>query len=260
MVSTVKQSESNLNARFLDLSGKDPNGPSHWAPVKISRQSIEEAIARLADRPVPANGRRAMSIVHPSSAAPGLGLAPGVDVVINVLKPGESTRPMRRNANQAEICIRGSGTITVKDKKIELSKWDVCNIPSMQTFTHRNTGDDLWVRLTYSNAPLLEKMGVNYFEVDPKPAVAVPRLSERHRATPWESGNAEATRRMPRGNWSSAKNVPENMYIGMTTNRKTALILDVDRRPTAQAAVITAVTSWSLASSGGGAGRSFLLT
>jgi gentisate 1,2-dioxygenase len=178
MVSTVKQSESNLNARFLDLSGKDPNGPSHWAPVKISRQSIEEAIARLADRPVPANGRRAMSIVHPSSAAPGLGLAPGVDVVINVLKPGESTRPMRRNANQAEICIRGSGTITVKDKKIELSKWDVCNIPSMQTFTHRNTGDDLWVRLTYSNAPLLEKMGVNYFEVDPKPAVAVPRPAE----------------------------------------------------------------------------------
>jgi gentisate 1,2-dioxygenase len=177
MVSTVKHSETNPGARFVDLSGKEPNGPSYWAPVKISRHSIEEAIARLADRPAPPNGRRAMSIVHPSSVAPGLGLAPGVEVVINVLKPGESTVPMRRNANQAEICIRGSGTVSVKDKKIELSKWDVCNIPSMQTFTHQNTGEDLWVCLTYSNAPLLEKMGVNYFEVDPTPVVEAPKPS-----------------------------------------------------------------------------------
>jgi len=168
MVSTAKQSEPELAARFLDLSGKEPNGPSFWAPVKVPRRSIEEAIARLADRPAPANGRRAMSIVHPSSVAPGLGLAPGVEVVINVLKPGESTRPMRRNANQAEICIGGSGTVAVKDRKFVLSKWDVCNIPSMQTFTHHNTGRELWVCLTYSNAPLLEKMGVNYFEVDPQ--------------------------------------------------------------------------------------------
>jgi gentisate 1,2-dioxygenase len=176
--SEPKQSERGLNARFVDLSGKEPNGPSYWAPVKVSRRSIEEAIARLADRPAPANGRRAMSIVHPSSVAPGLGLAPGVEVVINVLKPGESTRPMRRNANQAEICIAGSGMVAVKDKKIELSKWDVCNIPSMQSFAHHNTGDDLWVCLTYSNAPLLEKMGVNYFEVDPKPPAARPKAAE----------------------------------------------------------------------------------
>ena len=168
MVSTVKQSEPELTARFLDLSGKEPNGPSYWAPVKVPRHGIEEAIERLADRPAPANGRRAMSIVHPSSVAPGLGLAPGVEVVISVLRPGESTRPMRRNANQAEICISGSGTVAVKDRRFVLSKWDVCNIPSMQTFTHHNTGSELWVCLTYSNAPLLEKMGVNYFEVDPQ--------------------------------------------------------------------------------------------
>jgi gentisate 1,2-dioxygenase len=178
-MSTLKNIEIDLSARFVDLSGKEPNGPSYWAPVKISRHSIEEAIARLADRPVPANGRRAMSIVHPSSVAPGLGLAPGVEVVIHVLKPGEATLPMRRNANQAQICIRGSGTLCVNGKDIEMTQWDVCNIPSMQTFSHRNDGTELWACLIYSNAPLLEKMGVNYFEVDPKPAAAVKPADEK---------------------------------------------------------------------------------
>ncbi len=48
---------------------------------------------------------------------------------------------------------------------------DIWNIPAMQTYTHRNTGTELWARLSYSNAPLLEKLGAHYFEEDPPPLV-----------------------------------------------------------------------------------------
>ena len=37
----------------------------------------------------------------------------------------------------------------------------------MQTYSHRNTGSGLFARLSYSNAPLLEKLGAHYFEEDP---------------------------------------------------------------------------------------------
>ena len=53
-------------------------------------------------------------------------------------------------------------------EETRLEKWDICNIPAMQVYQHRNTGNDLFVRMTYSNAPLLEKLGVHYFEEDPK--------------------------------------------------------------------------------------------
>src|SRR3546814_1274487 len=85
---------------FLDQSGQTPQGPDIWPAIVVPRASIEREIERLADLPAPANGRRATSIVHPAAVAPGLGLAPGTDVTINVLKPGEETVPIRRNRSE----------------------------------------------------------------------------------------------------------------------------------------------------------------
>ena len=155
---------SETQARMLDVSGASLDSPRAWQPVRVPRETIEREIERLAAGPLPANGRRAALIVHPSAQAPGLGFAPGVDITINVLKPGEATTPMRRNANQIEICIRGRGTVHAGQTRVTLDKWDVCTIPSMRTYAHRNESDDLWVRLTYSNTPLLDKLGVHYFE------------------------------------------------------------------------------------------------
>ncbi|MPZ66160.1 MAG: cupin domain-containing protein [Pseudonocardiaceae bacterium] len=153
-----------MSAQFLDISGRTPPGPLPWSPVKIPREEIEGEVERLATIPQPADGRRASLVVHPDSDGLGPGLAPGVDVTINVLKPGEQTTPVRHNASQVDIGIRGSGIVHVGEQDIRLASRDVCNIPSMKGHSHRNDGDDLWVRLTYSNVPLLAKLGVHYFE------------------------------------------------------------------------------------------------
>ena len=158
---------SELTFRFLDQSGEGLPGPNQWPALVVPKDAIEREIARLADIDRPANGRRSSSIVHPSATAPGLGFSPGTDVTISVLKPGEETTLVRRNANQLEFCVSGRGVVEVTNEPMRIEKWDVSVIPPMQAYRHLNDGDSLWVRLTYSNMPLLEKLGVHYVEEEP---------------------------------------------------------------------------------------------
>lgn len=192
--------------RFVDLSGSAPRVPEPWPAMVMKGAEIAREVERLADLDRPANGRRAASIVHPMSCAPGLGLAPGVDVFINVLKPGESTTPMRRNSNQVEICIQGSGTVHAGARTIHFGKWDVWNIPSMQAYSHTNDGDGLMVRLSYSNAPLLEKMEIHYMEENPA-------ISAGQAAPEGVAGEARARMKYARENAPNIQITPEGAWM-----------------------------------------------
>ncbi|WP_322062052.1 hypothetical protein [Paraburkholderia sp. J63] len=153
---------------FVDGSHAAPAPIQPWSPILVPCEAIEREIERLADAPRPEDGRRSTLIVHPLCTDGSLGFGPGVDVTINVLKPGEQTRALRRNSNQIEFCIRGSGTMYVGHNAQPFNRWDVASIPSMQPYYHKNTGNELWVRLTYSNAPLLRKLAVHWVDyVDP---------------------------------------------------------------------------------------------
>ena len=148
--------------RLTDTSGESLDLPTPWAPVRVRRADVDAAIERLVDAPAPANGRRSTAVVHPEST--GRGFAPGIEVTIEVLLPGERTTPVRRNSTLVQIGIRGSGTVEVADRRIALDLFDVCNIPSMKPHTFTNTGTEPWVRLAYSNAPLLALLGTHYSE------------------------------------------------------------------------------------------------
>ena len=60
-------------------------------PVVVKKEMIDAEIERLANLPAPANGRRMSLVAHPETGV-GDGLAPGIAVSINVLKPGELLR------------------------------------------------------------------------------------------------------------------------------------------------------------------------
>lgn len=143
---------------FLDRSGQPPRKPEILEPLLVTREAIEAEVERLAALPAPANGRRASVIVHPGSRTPH-SFTPGTSVAIQVLRPGERTQALRTNANQLEICIRGAGRVSA-DSAFQTVLHDVWTLPPMRNYSHENTGDGLWVRLTYSNAPLLELLGV----------------------------------------------------------------------------------------------------
>jgi gentisate 1,2-dioxygenase len=153
---------------FADRTGfEEPAKPELIPAVTITKEAIDQEIDRLASLPVPANGRRISRIANPLTGV-GEGLAPGIDVSIQVLKPGERTRQIRHNSSQVNFCIRGGGESIVDGKTIGYGQFDAFNIPSWVVYEHHNNTNDLQVRLTYSNSPLLEKMRVHIVEEEPK--------------------------------------------------------------------------------------------
>jgi len=180
---------SERKVEFRDCSGTSAPELKLWPAVVIPRCDIETEIQRLAQLPPPPNGRRSSTIVHPNATEPGLGLAPGIRVTLNVLRPGERTRPIRHNSTQIDFCIRGRGTAMVRGQRIEFEEYDVWNTPSMAPYWCVNEDRELQVRLTYSNAALLEKMNVHVVEDDP-PLVAADATSPAVREAEPSNNNA----------------------------------------------------------------------
>ena len=153
---------------FVDVTNRPaPSSLQVWDPVLITRAEIEAEVARLSHQTRPQNGRRESLIVHPKATAPGNGLAPGIRVTLSVLLPGESTAPIRHNSTQVSFCISGGGTAVVGNKKFSFAQFDVWNHPSWTTYHHLNDTDIAQVRLTYSNAALLDQLGVHLVEENP---------------------------------------------------------------------------------------------
>lgn len=158
--------------RMMDVSAATSQEPVYWEPIVVPRAAIDAEIERLAALPSVQGGHRRSLIVHPRATAPGLGFAPGIDVTINVLKPGERSTPMRRNSNLVEMCIGGTGRVSAGGRSFDVVKWDTWNLPAMQVHDFANEGEELFVRLSYSNAPLLEKMECHFVEEAPQQAGA----------------------------------------------------------------------------------------
>ncbi len=157
----LRKQFSDQDAVFTDISGRtaaDKN--SYWAPVVITKARIDAEIERLASMPKPENGCRESLIVHPMAPTTAPGLAPGIQVKLSVLLPGEQTQPFRHNATEVNFCIAGEGETLVGGKRIAFRQYDVWNHPSYATYVHRNTGRVPQVRFTYSNTPMLQHMQV----------------------------------------------------------------------------------------------------
>lgn len=162
---------------FLDASGplKTPDAP--WEPYIITKEQLDAEIERLASLPRPANGRRRSYIRHPRNTR-GHGLAPGIEVALDVLLPGEETVPFRQNSTQVNFVIAGQGETDISGQRRATKLYDVWNTPSMRIYKHRNTGKDVYVRLTYSNGALLDMMNTHVIEENPTPTPRPVHLEE----------------------------------------------------------------------------------
>ena len=176
-MSELRMNVDSAKARFIDRTGAPPETNQFWAPVVITHEEIEAEVERLANLPIPADGRRQSLIVHPLAPEAAPGLAPGIRVTLSVLKPGERTRLFRHNATEVNFCITGSGHTIVEGKRIAFRQYDVWNHPSYTTYYHVNDSDALQVRLTYSNTPLLQHMQV--YIVDDNPPSETAAVAEQ---------------------------------------------------------------------------------
>src|SRR5690348_5432207 len=108
-----------VQGRFMDCSGRRARDENrYWTPIVVSEKQIDAEVGRLAGLPLPENGRRECLIVHPLAEANAPGFAPGIQVKLSVLKPGEKSAAFRHNATEVNFCIRGSGHTLVAGKRI----------------------------------------------------------------------------------------------------------------------------------------------
>ncbi len=177
-------------ALFRPIADSSP-AAELWPSFVVARQTLEDEAGRLLDLDGGADDRRSI-ICHPRSSQPGLGLAPGIRVTLEVLRPGEATTPMRHNSSQVVFGIAGSGEVVVDGHARRFERFDVWNTPSMATYFHRNDTDQVQVRLAYSNAALLEKLNVHYVELDPPSGRVVSSLRDAE-------GGDERANAMPEG-------------------------------------------------------------
>ncbi|NIB38352.1 cupin domain-containing protein [Pseudomaricurvus alkylphenolicus] len=159
-----RQSFEEGHAGFVCQTGIPVKTNEPWAPVIVTKEQIDDEISRLASLPAPGNGRRSSLIVHPAASLATPGLAPGIQVTLNVLKPGEQTVPFRHNATEVNFCIQGRGHVNIAGKRTDFGRYDVWNMPSWVPYCHGNDSDELMVMLTYTNVPLLQHMQIHMTE------------------------------------------------------------------------------------------------
>jgi len=138
-----------------------------WPALVMPGEEIEREIARLASIRLTQGARRRSFIVHPDSTQPGRSLAPGIEVALNVLLPGEKTTLRLENASQVSFCMTGSAICNVGGRTLMFEMFDTWNIPSMNAYSYENNGSVPTAFLSYSNAPLLRKLNVYYVEDNP---------------------------------------------------------------------------------------------
>ena len=166
---SLPEGVTNQQARILSQVGVTAPAIEEgiWPPLVVPAAQIAEAVESLSAGRPPEGGRRSSLIVHPRAVAPGLGLAPGIQVRLEVLLPGERTAPIRHNSSQVCFCIEGSGFAVVGTDKIPFARYDVWLTPGLTPYYQVNDSDVRQVRLTYSNAALLEKLHVHFVDDNP---------------------------------------------------------------------------------------------
>jgi gentisate 1,2-dioxygenase len=130
----------NLEPKFIDysgskFSGKHTNGDHSldlWEPMVMPKEAIDAEVERLASIAKPNNGVRRSRFVHPRSVnEKAHSWAPGVDVSLDVLLPGERTRAVRQNSSVVNFCIKGGGTIIQNGRATKYRQYDLVTTPSM---------------------------------------------------------------------------------------------------------------------------------
>lgn len=152
------------NAVFLDYSGRPFVEYRPLQPVLVKGEQIEAEIERLCSGSF--EGSRRSVIAHPGLLDSG-SLYPACTVSLNVLLPGERTRPHRHNSAVVNFGLRGSGTSIVGGRTIGWDKYDTFTTPPWTIHQHVNETDEPVVRISYSNSGLLSKLGVLVSEETP---------------------------------------------------------------------------------------------
>lgn len=165
-----------MTAPFMDRS--DWQVPEHRfiKPQVWRRADVDREVTRLLEMPQSV-ARRSVRVVHPETG-PEHGISPGIGVVISVLSPGEADRAHRHTFSVVNFIRDGHGHSIIDGQRLEWGPGDVFVTPGWSLHHHEAAPDSPpVVRLSFTDAPLHEKLGVSIYDEPGESDVAPPQLS-----------------------------------------------------------------------------------
>lgn len=152
-----------MSANYEDRLNWTPPEHAHIAPHIWRKAEIEGEIGRLIDAEQ-VDGRRSVRISHPETGPEG-GAAPGIGVVASVLRPGESDSAHRHTFSVINFIRDGHGHSIIGGQRFDWGPGDVFTTPGWAEHQHHADPDSPpVVRFSFTDAPLLTKLGVCLYE------------------------------------------------------------------------------------------------
>lgn len=167
-----------METDYTDRTDWTPPAHQHISPYVWRKAEIESAIERILDAD-PVEGRRSVRLSHPEAGPEG-GASPGVGVVVSALRPGESDAAERHTFSVINFIREGHGHSIVDGQRFDWGPGDVFTTPGWAVHRHHAAPDSPpVVRFSFTDAPLLSKLGVCFY-AEGDAAAAVPSLSGAH--------------------------------------------------------------------------------
>jgi gentisate 1,2-dioxygenase len=79
---------------------------------------------------------------------------------LRLVRPGESTQPVRRTSVGILHVVRGSGATVVGDRRFEWDTGDAIVVPNWTWHHHESRSSDDAILFSMSDQPLLEPLGL----------------------------------------------------------------------------------------------------
>jgi gentisate 1,2-dioxygenase len=137
-----------------------PVNASEWHyPMAEMRAALQRVAAEGAD-----NGEIILAYINRRTGGP---VMPTIACHMQLLRPGEKTQAHRRVCCTNYHVVEGAGYSVVGDRRLEWEDKDVFTVPTWTFGEHVNTGDHPAFLFSFSDAPVMQALGLYRDEARP---------------------------------------------------------------------------------------------
>jgi gentisate 1,2-dioxygenase len=125
-------------------------------PYRYRWEDTEKALMALGESPGDPFDGVILRYVNPLTGGPTL---PTLSCEIQMLRPGELTKPHRHTSSAIYHAFRGKGVTTIGDQSFEWEEGDSFTIPQWLWHNHANRSNDAAILFAMNDRPVLDLLG-----------------------------------------------------------------------------------------------------
>jgi gentisate 1,2-dioxygenase len=149
-----------LHLVFAEFDGVPEARDADTAPPPTLVYKLADADADFAARRAEEGSPYDDLIVEYRDPATGEPVLPTMSASMQLLRPCVRTRAHRHTASAVYHVVRGSGASEIGGRRVEWGKGDTFALPTWALHHHENPGPDDAVLFSFSDAPVLERLGL----------------------------------------------------------------------------------------------------